>query len=439
MTSLFKNWNSTVRNTTEQSHAGGAIVACSRCCVFVVCVVDRELERTITALLARGQEAEAAAAASEQVESDEAIAKRMQAELDAEAARNASSRARGGAGAGAGFGSTGGPGEDIDEEELMRLKLAQFAHREAIYQTNSEGPFAPKGAAAIEAASSPASSRGLKKIGKHSSSTLSPMERIARDHKIYETSFHNRVASEEEIAAAKEGPKAMRKLQEKRDKEAKAMQAMADMGFTVTRPQDSRQAQGQAVAQANQAMLAARQGANWNQPHAMAAPAAPMQLPPTYLSDQRAAASEYGIAAAPSAAASAASASSAAAASPSAFDVEKDRKKHKKSKDKADRDAEGDGSKKKKKKKDKDKDRDRAEGEAGDEGDKKKKKKKDKDKEKEGAGAGVASPTAAAPAASSASAASSPVDLVDLLRDYSTTPSSRRVDAGEIATLLKKG
>lgn len=377
------------------------------------------------------------------MESDEAIAKRMQADLDAESARHVSNGSRA-AGAGAGFGSTGGPGEDLDEDELMRLKLAQFAHREAIYQNNAEGPFAPKGAAASEAVSSPAGagSRGLKKGAGGKSSTLSPMERIARDHRIYETSFHNRVASEEEIAAAKEGPKAVKKLAEKREKEAKAMQAMAAMGFTVSRPQDNQPMQGQAVAQANQAMLAARQGAHWSNPHAMAAPA----LPPTYLSGQRAAASAEYAAAAPSAAASAASSSSSAAAGPSAFGVEKDRKKKKKSKDKdkdkdADRDADAaEGSKKKKKKK-KDKDRDRAEGEGGDEADKKKKKKKDKDKEKAGAGAGVASPTAAAPSAPSASAAAaaSPVDLVDLLRDYSITPSSRRIDAAEIDTLLKKG
>jgi len=99
----------------------------------------RELERTITALLAYGNGSVGSAGGSgggslddSTFESDESVARRLQDELDGAAARNL-----------VGSASRSFPSSSLssrlDEAEMDRLRLAQFAHREAIYQTNAEG------------------------------------------------------------------------------------------------------------------------------------------------------------------------------------------------------------------------------------------------------------------------------------------------------------
>jgi hypothetical protein len=103
----------------------------------------RELERTITALLAYGSGSGGSGGGSgggslddATYESDEAVARRLQDELDSAAARNLVGSASRSSFPSSSFLSSS---SRLDEAEMDRLRLAQFAHREAIYQTNAEG------------------------------------------------------------------------------------------------------------------------------------------------------------------------------------------------------------------------------------------------------------------------------------------------------------
>lgn len=288
----------------------------------------------------------------------------------------------------------------ISQSELERLKLAQFHHREAIYQTNQEGEFASKRVLArmAESAARTASSldhrspdqRRSRQQQQPQGASLSPLERIHRDLR---QADRNRVASAEELKAAVAGPSALRKLHKKRSEEAAAVAAVQAMGFEVRRveaplQQDSR-SRAPPANQSEQAALAhmqAMSAAYWAESAAMAS----------------ASSSSSACAAAPVPSPSAAAA---AAATPRRKDKERDGNRE--------RDDADSSHKKKKKKKEKGKDGVR------DSSSSRKKKKHDKkrDKEKEkahaslqlsspsGAGAGaVGSSSSSVSAAASASA-----------------------------------
>jgi len=440
---------------------------------------NRELERTITALLAHAETASGTASghvvaerkdAEEAADSDEAIARRMQEEMDAAYARRMVGSAA--------SASTGGlHTAHLDEAEMDRLSLAQFAHREAIYQTNAEGAFAPKyhppqlpsassssaGAADRKSKHSSGDKHGKhSKHGKGSASSsgaapaLTPMERIARDRRLFEATggYANRLADADEIAAAQKGSAALAKLYKQRMETERATRELQGMGFDVRMPDaaggDPRLLAAQRSNQVAMAQMHLGAGAASPARSAAYAASAPSShsspaaaLPPLTARSSAAAAAVPAVPAQPhpNSAAIVAAESAALAAKEERRRLRKEREKLEAALAAAaaagiDVAAVAGASaaspdEKKKKKKDKERERD-------DDGEKKKKK---KSKEKSSAsGSDAAAPADAAAAASSSvlsptrvSRTGGPTDLLDYLPEYSVTPSTHAaLDAVEL-------
>lgn len=327
--------------------------------VLCLSLLDRELERTITALLSYGCEGEPS---SSHLDTDAQLAKLLHDELNANVSHTRRRPSLTGT---------------ISEEELTRLKLQQFAHRDAIYRGNAEGPFGAKLSKKEAALPSPAKDFHHKK--------QKPMDRIAAEHAAFSSSHSsNRVASAEEIAAAQKGPaalKALRKRQAKAEEQALMLEAMG-----------------------------------WIRP-AGGVPASavvPTSFAPSAL--QGFAGHEY--------------ASSAGHLDPHAWDSPRKEKK-----------AESDRHKEEKKKKKKKKHHDDIEGEKKVKKEKKHKKDKEgKTSSSSSAAVGSSSSSSSVPLPASASVPNG-TPLVDLLPEYSRTASISRsaIDAEQIQAAIKKG